>query len=244
MVPETLYEDEDIIVINKPAGLLVIPDRFDASLPSVNKVLESKLKQQIWVVHRLDRETSGVLCLAKNEKAHKYMSNLFQEHKVGKFYAGLVNGQVVPPQGRIEAPIVEHPGIKGKMTVAKKGKPSITDYRVATQWPLYALLEFQIHTGRTHQIRVHMQAIGNPIVCDEIYGDGDPFFLSSIKRKYKLSEKEEAERPLLSRLALHSYKLQFVKEDGKELTVEAVVPKDMLACIKQLDKWTPAMKNE
>jgi 23S rRNA pseudouridine955/2504/2580 synthase/23S rRNA pseudouridine1911/1915/1917 synthase len=235
---ETLYEDEDIIVVNKPAGLLVIPDRFNSDLPSLNKLLEERLKQKIWVVHRLDRDTSGVTCFAKNEQAHKYLSRLFQEHEVGKFYAGLVNGRVDPDQGRIEAPIAEHPVVKGKMTVTKKGKPSITDYKVVEQWPLYALVQFQIHTGRTHQIRVHMQSIGNPIVCDELYGDGKPFFVSTIKKKYRLSDKEEAERPLLSRLALHAYRLHLFKEDGKEILVEADLPKDMLACVNQLNKWS------
>jgi 23S rRNA pseudouridine955/2504/2580 synthase/23S rRNA pseudouridine1911/1915/1917 synthase len=219
--------------------LLVIPDRFDPTLPSLNKLLEAKLKQKAWVVHRLDKETSGVICLAKHEEAHKYLSTLFQEHEVVKLYAGLVQGRVAPEQGRIEAPIAEHPYTKGKMTVAKKGKPSVTDYRVTEQWALYALVQFQIHTGRTHQIRVHMQSIGNPIVCDELYGDGKPFLLSSIKRKYKLSDKDEVEKPLLSRLALHAYRLQFNKEDGTEVTAEANLPKDMLACVKQLNKWMP-----
>lgn len=235
---ETLYEDKELIVVNKPAGLLVIPDRFNSDLPSLNKLLEERLKQKIWVVHRLDRDTSGVTCFAKTDEAHKYLSRLFQEHQVGKFYAGLVNGRVSPEQGRIEAPIAEHPVIKGKMTVAKKGKASVTDYRVTDQWALYALVQFQIHTGRTHQIRVHMQSIGNPIVCDELYGDGKPFFVSTIKKKYRLSDKEETEKPLLSRLALHAYRLQFEKEDGKEITVEADLPKDMLACVKQLNKWS------
>ena len=239
---ETLYEDNDLIIVNKPSGLLVIPDRFNSELPSLNKLLEEKLKQQIWVVHRLDRETSGVICFAKNDQAHKYLSKLFQEHDVIKLYAGLVQGRVMPGQGRIEAPIAEHPATKGKMIASKKEKPSVTDYRVTDQWPLYALVQFQIHTGRTHQIRVHMQSIGNPIVCDELYGDGKPFFVSTIKKKYRLSEKEEREKPLLKRLALHAYKLQFHKEDGKEVIAEAELPKDMLACVKQLNKWCTLLK--
>jgi len=234
---ETLYNDDDLIIVNKPAGLLVIPDRFNSELPSLNKVLETKLNQKIFVVHRLDRDTSGVICFAKNEQAHKYLSGLFQEHRVVKLYAGLVNGRVMQPQGTIEAPIAEHPVAKGKMIVTKKGKPSITDYRVTDQWALYALVQFQIHTGRTHQIRVHMQSIGHPIVCDEMYGDGQPFLVSSIKKKYRLSDKEETERPLLSRLALHAYRLQFTKEDGTEVIAEANLPKDMLACVNQLNKW-------
>ena len=234
---EVLYEDDDLIIVNKPSGLLVIPDRFDLSLPCLKQLLEERLQQKVFVVHRLDRDTSGVICMAKNETSHKYLSNLFQEHEVGKFYAGLVVGRVVPEAGTIETPIAEHPAVKGKMIAARKGKPSITDYRVVEQWPLYSLVQFQIHTGRTHQIRVHMQSIGHPIVCDELYGDGKPFLLSSIKRKYKLSDKEETERPLLGRLALHAYPLIFYKEDGTEIMVEAPLPKDMAACVNQLNKW-------
>lgn len=189
------------------------------------------------MVHRLDRDTSGVICFARNEESHKYLSALFMEREVSKYYAGLVIGQVIPEEGSIESPIAEHPAVKGKMVVAKKGKLAITDYKVAEQWPLYALMQFRIHTGRTHQIRVHMQSLGHPIVCDELYGDGKPFFLSSIKRKYKLSDKEEQEKPLLSRLALHAYKLEFLKNDGTPIVAEASLPKDIAACVNQLNKW-------
>jgi len=234
---DTLYEDDDLVIVNKPAGLLVIPDRFNAALPSLNRLLEAKYGGKIWVVHRLDRDTSGVICFARNEQAHRYLSILFQERDVNKFYAGLVTGIVMPADGRIESPIAEHPAVHGKMVVAKKGKMAVTDYRVVEQWPLYSLLQFQIHTGRTHQIRVHMQSIGHPIVCDELYGDGQPFLLSTIKRKYRMSEKDEVEKPLLSRLALHAYRIDFEKEDGTHINVEADLPKDISACVKQLNKW-------
>jgi len=234
---EKLYEDEDILVVNKPAGLIVIPDRYNAEIPSLVRILEAKAGEKIWVVHRLDRDTSGVICFAKNEKAHRYLSILFQERDVNKFYAGLVNGIVVPAEGRIESPIAEHPAGNGKMIVARKGKMAVTDYKVVEQWPLYSLLQFQIHTGRTHQIRVHMQSIGHSLVCDELYGDGQPFLLSNIKRKYNLSGKDEAEKPLLSRMALHAYKLEFHKEDGTLVTVESPLPRDIAACVKQLNKW-------
>ncbi len=235
---ETLYEDDDLVVINKPAGLLVVPDRFDANLPCLKRLLEEKYGK-IFVVHRLDRDTSGVICFAKNEETHRYLSMQFEEHNVGKYYAGLVNGRVIPEEGRIDAPIIEHPVIKGKMITAKKGKASVTDYRVVEQWPLYSLLQFQIHTGRTHQIRVHMQSIGHSIVCDELYGDGKPFFLSDIKKRYKLSDKDEQERPLLGRLGLHAYRIHFNKEDGTEVLVEAPLPKDIAACVNQLNKLNP-----
>src|SRR6185312_10415929 len=131
---DTLYEDDDLIVVNKPAGLLVVPDRFNAALPSLGRGLEAKLGQKIWIVHRLDRDTSGVICFAKNDVVHRYLSILFQERNVTKHYTGLVNGIVMPAEGRIEKPLAEHPFIKGKMTVAKKGKPSVTDYKVLKQW--------------------------------------------------------------------------------------------------------------
>ncbi|RYE22551.1 MAG: RluA family pseudouridine synthase [Sphingobacteriales bacterium] len=240
MTPEILFENDDLVVLNKPAGMLVIPDRFDTTAMSLNRLLEEKLQQKIWVVHRLDRDTSGAICFAKNEQAHKYMSNVFQEHKVGKFYLGLVHGRVTPEEGTIEKAIVEHPTIKGKMVTAKKGKASVTDYKVVKQWPLHSLVQFQIHTGRTHQIRVHMLSIGHPIVADETYGDGKPFLLSGIKKKYRLSEHDDVERPLLSRLALHSSRIVFTTETGEEVDVEAPLPKDMRACIAQLDKWSKA----
>lgn len=235
---EILYQDDDMLMVNKPAGILVIPDRFNSDLPSLNRLLESKLGQRIWVVHRLDRDTSGVMCFAKNEEAHRYLSQLFEAHDVGKFYAGIVMGRVIPEEGRIEAPIIEHPTQKGKMTTARKGKASVTDYKVVEQWALHSLVQFQIHTGRTHQIRVHMQSIGHPIVCDELYGDGKPFLLSAIKKKFKLSEKEETERPLMSRLGLHAYRLMLHKPDGTLVDVEAPLPKDMAACVNQLNKWS------
>jgi 23S rRNA pseudouridine955/2504/2580 synthase/23S rRNA pseudouridine1911/1915/1917 synthase len=235
---EILFEDDDIIIINKPSGLLVIPDRFDPTLPSLNKILEARQKERVWVAHRLDKDTSGVICFAKNEAAHKYLSMIFQERDVNKYYAGLVTGIVVPAEARIENMIAEHPAVHGKMIVAKMGKISVTDYRVSEQWPLFALMQFQIHTGRTHQIRVHMQSIGHPIVCDELYGDGKPFYVSSIKRRYNQAKHEEEERPLLNRLALHAYRLEFEKEDGTLITADAPLPKDMAATVNQLNKWS------
>ena len=190
---DIIYEDDDLVIINKPSGMLVIPDRFNSEIPSINRELD-KIYGKIFVVHRIDRGTSGVLCFAKNEEAHKYMSNLFQQHHVEKYYLGLVGGRVIPESGTITAAIAEHPTQKGKMVTTKKGKASITDYQVIEQWPLYSLVQFRIHTGRTHQIRVHMQSIGHPIVCDELYGDEKPFMLSSIKKKYNPTKNED-ERP-------------------------------------------------
>src|ERR1700759_3424323 len=138
---DILYDDADLVIVNKPPGLLVIPDRFNSALPSLNRILEARLGQQVWIVHRLDRDTTGGICFAKNEEAHKYLSLLFQERGINKYYMGLLNGRVIPEEGRIEKAIIEHPHVKGKMITAKKGKASITDYKVLEQWPLYSLVQ-------------------------------------------------------------------------------------------------------
>lgn len=233
---ERIYEDDDLVIVNKPANLLSIADRFDNNQASARSLIQAELKMPIFVVHRLDKETSGLLTFAKHESSHRYLSQLFERHEIEKLYAGLVQGKVNVATARIELPIAEHPVVKGKMIVSKQGKLSVTDYRVVESWPLYSLMQWQIHTGRTHQIRVHMAASGHPIVCDSLYGDGKAFLLSSIKPKFKLSKAEESERPLLNRLALHAYRLQFEGPDGQLILAEAPIPKDLSACIAQLRK--------
>ena len=116
----------------------------------------------------------------------------------------LVYGTLSSISGTIDTPIMEHPVFKGQMVVNRKGKPSVTDYEVVEALGKYSLVKFRIHTGRTHQIRVHAKDIGHPIACDPLYGDGKPILLSSIKKKYKLSKAEEEERPILNRVALLS----------------------------------------
>lgn len=237
---DILYEDDDVVVLNKPTGLLVIPDRYDNDIPSLNRILETHYHQHMYVVHRLDKGTSGVICFAKNEEAHKHMSAQFREHEVEKYYTGLVGGSVLNTTDTITTPITQHPTKSGRMITANKGKESKTSYEVLEQWPLYSLVQFRIYTGRTHQIRVHTQSIGHPIVCDELYGDGAPFYVSGIKKKYNLGKFEE-ERPLLDRLALHASKLVFTAPSGKKVTAEAPLPKDIAACVKQLNKWSKAV---
>ncbi|RTL58977.1 MAG: RluA family pseudouridine synthase [Sphingobacteriales bacterium] len=232
---EILFENDDLVVINKPAGLLTVPDR-EQKETSLKELLNNKYGR-IFVVHRLDRDTSGAIVFAKNESTHKYLSQLFEGREVQKFYLGLINGSIPDKTGTIEAAIAEHPVIKGKMTVHRKGKNSITDYEVLEDFSLFSWVKFQIHTGRTHQIRVHMQHIGHSIVCDETYGDGNPVLLSSFKKKFHLSKNVEEEKPMLNRLALHSYQLNFNDADGKEVTVTAEPPKDLRALLNQLRKW-------
>ncbi len=235
-IPEVVFENEHFIAINKPAGLLSIPDR-EQSQPSLKDILLAKYGT-IFTVHRLDKDTSGIILFAKDEATHKYLSQAFEERKVEKYYMGIVHGMPASKSGTIDAPISEHPLQKGLMVVHKKGKPSVTDYEVLEAYKPFSLVQFQLHTGRTHQIRVHSKNIGHPLACDELYGDGKPILLSAIKRKFKLSKNEEEERPMLNRLALHSYKLKFTDAEGKAHELIAELPKEMRALLQQLKKNT------
>jgi 23S rRNA pseudouridine1911/1915/1917 synthase len=234
---EVIFENEYFVAINKPAGTLSIPDR-EGKEPSLKTILRAKYGN-IFTVHRLDRDTSGVIVFAKDEETHKFLSKSFEERSVEKFYAGIVQGTPAEPKGSIDLPIMEHPAKPGTMTVNKHGKVSLTDYEVLETAGPYSLVQFRLHTGRTHQIRVHMQALGHPLACDELYGDGRPVLLSSFKRHFKLSKADEQERPILSRLALHSQLLHFQDAQGEYHTLEAPLPKDMRALLQQLKKWKP-----
>jgi 23S rRNA pseudouridine955/2504/2580 synthase/23S rRNA pseudouridine1911/1915/1917 synthase len=233
---EIIFENDQFVAVNKPAGMLTILDRHDETLISLYKLLEQDY-QKIYIIHRLDRETSGILLFAKDEATHKYLSGLFERRIVEKFYMGIIQGSLVNKKGFIYEPIAEHPLHKGLMTINKNGKPSTTEYEVIEDFGIYSLVKFQIHTGRTHQIRVHMKHLGHPIACDEMYGNPQPVLLSSFKKKYKLSQHDEEERPLLSRMALHSHQLIFTDAAGKNYNLVAELPKDMRALIQQLYKY-------
>jgi 23S rRNA pseudouridine1911/1915/1917 synthase len=230
-----IFENDDFVAVNKSAGMLTIPDRHDETQLSLYKIL---LKQygKIFIVHRLDRETSGLVLFAKNEVSHKYLSQLFEQRNIEKIYLGIIHGSFPAKKGSVNEAIAEHPLHKGVMTVSKKGKPSLTDYEVMEDYGIYSLVQFNIHSGRTHQIRVHMKFAGHPIACDPAYGDGKPIPLSSFKRKFKLSLHDEEERPLINRLALHSHRLIFIDASAKKHMLEAPLPKDMKALLQQLKK--------
>lgn len=234
---EILYEDDNYIFINKPSGYLSIPDRHNEFLPSVAGILRNEYPE-IFIVHRIDRETSGCICFAKNEETHRYTSLLFENRKVEKIYTCIVSGTPIEKEGTIEASIMEHPTIKGKMVInQKQGKESKTDYKVLESFGMYSYIECTLHTGRTHQIRIHMQDIGHPVLCDPIYGNGESVYISSLKKRYNLSKNEEEEKPILSRLALHACKLGFETKDKQQLLIEAPLPKDMKALLNQCRKW-------
>jgi 23S rRNA pseudouridine1911/1915/1917 synthase len=229
-----IFENEELIVLNKPSGLLSIPDREGKDI-SLKKLLQEKYPQ-IFTVHRLDKDTSGVIVFAKTEEAHKHLSKQFEERQTEKIYVGLVIGSLPEKKGSIDAAIMEHPAKNGLMVINRKGKQALTDYEVMEDFGIYSFLQFRIHTGRTHQIRIHMKNIGHPMVCDGLYGDGKPVLLSSFKNKFNLSKNELEERPLLGRLALHALRLKFTGPSGEVMELEAEMPKDMRATITQLAK--------
>ncbi len=233
--PTIVAETKDYIAISKPSGMLTLPDRHDAELESLRGWMNQQFGQ-IWVIHRLDKDTSGLILFAKNEASHKYFSKLFENREVKKIYQGIVLGKPVHESGIIEVAIGEHPAKNGTMVVLKKGKACRTDFKILQSWNQYSLLEFDLHTGRTHQIRVHCKHLGNPLACDPFYGDGKPVLLSTIKKKFKLSKQDESETPILNRLALHSFSLSFTDPQGLSITLEAPLPKDMRALIQQLNK--------
>lgn len=231
----TLYENDDFIVLNKPSGMLSIPDRTQ-SQPSLKDFLIEKYNA-IFTVHRLDAATSGVIVFAKHEAVHKHLSQQFEERSTEKRYNGLVIGKPANATGIIDEPIAEHFSKNGTMMVNAQGKPSTTEYSLVEAFRSFSWMEFNILTGRTHQIRVHMKHLGHPIACDELYGDGKALMLSSFKKKFNLAKSEDEERPLLNRLALHAATLRFRDVANNSMSFEAPLPKDLKALLQQLRKW-------
>jgi len=229
---QIVFENNSYVAVNKPAGMLTIPSRKGEY--SLKDYLVEKYGE-VYTVHRLDKDTSGIVLFARTINSHKFLSMLFEKRQIQKFYIGLVKGNPATSSGEIDAPIAEHPANNGKMMIHRNGKPSLTTFEVIDAHPAYSLVSFQLHTGRTHQIRLHSKHIGHPLACDPIYGDALPVFLSSVKRNYKFSKTEE-EKPVINSLALHAFCLKFTDEDGKEITLEAPVPKEFSALMKQLHK--------
>lgn len=237
--PTVLYEDETLIVIDKPAGMLTIPDRFDASQPNLVHYLQ-KNNETIIPVHRLDRHTSGVNVFAKNADSHRELSTLFQSREIEKYYMTLVEGVPHPASGRIDVPLTESTTTRGKMLVHSRGKESLTDYKVIESYEKFSWLYIRIHTGRMHQVRVHMQYLGTPLIVDPLYGHREHFFLSEIKGKKMKLGKQVDERPILSRQPLHAEKIVFRHPStGHKLEISAPLPKDLRAVIQQMQKWLP-----
>lgn len=180
---DIIFENEDLLIVNKPAGMVVHPAAGHATGTLVNAVLgyDPEMEgiggeERPGLVHRLDKETSGLIVLAKNERAHHWLQDQFRLRKVEKTYLALVDGKPPTPSGRVEAPIGRDPKSRKRMAVVseKKGREAISEYKTVESFKEHTLLEFHPLTGRTHQIRLHCAFLGCPIVGDEIYGRKKP----------------------------------------------------------------------
>jgi 23S rRNA pseudouridine1911/1915/1917 synthase len=233
-----LYEDDDLLVVNKPAGLLVVPDRWDKQKANLMGLLAGALPgRYIANAHRLDCHTTGVLLLAKSKPALVHLARQFNDRRTHKSYVAIVHGALPEPTTTIDLPIGPHPKRPGLSRIDQtRGKPSRTIARIAEHFRQHSLLDCDLLTGRQHQIRIHLQAIGCPLVGDADYG-GAPLLLSQLKRKYR-PKQDEPERALLDRPALHAAQLKFIQPtSGTELTVTAPWPKDLTVAVKYLRKY-------
>ena len=235
-----LWSDESLLVVNKPAGLLAIPGGQGTD-PHLAEVLEPAFGS-LWIVHRLDRHTSGAIVLARTPAAHRALNTQFEEHRVHKVYHALALGDPAWDEHTVELPLIPDGDRRHRTVVATAGgtsrraKPSRTRFCVMERFGAYALVEALPTTGRTHQIRAHLAASGLPIVADDLYGGGAGLFLSSIKPAYRPGK--HAERPLLGRVGLHAWTLEFLHPQSQEtLRVEAPYPKDLGAALRQLRRY-------
>ena len=231
---EVLYTDDDYLIVAKPSGLLSIQDRYKAEVANLKQILIEEFGE-VLTVHRLDRDTSGVICFAKNAAAHKDLNEQFASGEVRKIYWAFVSGRPAIEEGQIDMPILNDLKNSGRMLAHKEGKEALTFFRLLESYGNISLLECFPKTGRTHQIRVHCHYLGCPLLVDELYHNKATFKLSEVKRKYNYTKFEE-ERALVSRLTLHAKSISFKKLDGSLLMLESQLPKDLSALQKQLGR--------
>jgi 23S rRNA pseudouridine1911/1915/1917 synthase len=236
---DIIYEDEWLIVVNKPSDIVVHPSRGHQSGTLVNGVAYhcKKLSERggalrPGIVHRLDRDTTGVILMVKDESVHEEIARQFEHRKVKKEYVAICEGHVELDSDIIEARIGNHPRAKEKMSVRPDtGKTAKTIYKVAERIGNFTIIRCFPHSGRTHQIRVHLRHLGHPVVCDAQYGHRKTIYLSDLTG----GEHHPAEKPLLARQALHARRLTiYHPELGKDMTFEAELPADMRSFIDAL----------
>lgn len=246
MTPEIIYQDENLIAINKPAGISVhggetircdtLVDFLLKNFPEIKNVgdlpyetasgsLKTDTTYRPGIVHRLDKDTSGVMVVARNQKSFEILKKIFKERKAEKKYLALLCGKLKKKSGIIEEPIgrlVKNPmkrGVDnmGRTHVIRGAREAITEYKVKKEYKKYSLVEFTPKTGRMHQIRVHAKALGNPIACDKIYGGGRNCCPEGLNRMF-----------------LHAKSLSFSFVEGRRLFFEADLPEDLENALKNL----------
>jgi 23S rRNA pseudouridine1911/1915/1917 synthase len=225
---DIIFENDDLLVVNKPAGMVVHPAAGHSSGTLVHAVLgyEPDIEgiggeERPGVVHRLDKETSGLIVLAKNERAHRWLQDQFRLRKVDKTYLALVDGKPPTPSGRVEAPIGRDPGHRKKMAILSpgKGREAVSEYRTLESFREHTLLEFHPHTGRTHQIRLHCAFLGCPIVGDAVYG----------KRNFTVD---------INRHFLHAAKLSIVlPNESQPRLFEAELPEELGKALEEVRRF-------
>jgi 23S rRNA pseudouridine955/2504/2580 synthase len=224
-----LFEDDDYILINKPPFISTLEDRNE----SVNILaLARSYTDDAQVCHRLDKDTSGVLAIAKNPEAYRHLSMQFEHREVSKVYHAIADGVHDFKDRVVEGRILKQNDGTARLSI--KGKDAETAFSTLQAFARHTLIECRPVTGRMHQIRVHLASIGAPITGDTLYG-GKPFLVSSIKRDFRV-KKETEEEPLIKRMTLHAFALEFGGLDGSAVSVEAPYPKDFAAVLKQLGK--------
>lgn len=246
-----MFEDEHLLALDKPSGLLTSPDRYDPNRPNLMKLLHAGIADgKAWArergisylsnAHRLDFETSGVILLAKSKPVLVQLVDMFGAEKPLKKYVALVQGCPIEDEFEIDARLSPHPVRVGFMRVdPKHGKKSKTKFSVMEKFSRWTLIRCEPLTGRTHQIRVHLRQAGVPIVGDQLYG-GKPLWLSRLKPNYRLKPGKE-ERALMARVALHAEQLQLRHPVTAEtLAITAPWPKDLTVAVKYLRQFAGA----
>lgn len=243
-IVEVLYEDAHLLVINKPGGLPVLPDRWLPHLPNLRHALVGRYGEEgaeasaVFTVHRLDAGTSGVILFARTPEMHRELNRLFENSEISKTYWAIVQGAPPEDEGEIDLPLRRHPRRSRYMQVHREGKPSRTRYRVLERFRHFSLVELHPLTGRSHQIRVHLAAVGSPLAVDPLYGEREFLTIRDIKRSGFRESGDGAPRPLIRRLTLHACSLAFTDPlSGESRRFQAPVPKDFSAVLKALRKW-------